>query len=1815
MTFFQSKENLFYFLIILFCLLQTSLIKSQEIKFGDGIYNFIYIKNQIIGINNQEDDYNIYYFDEINSNKAIIGNYTEIKNNKNIIKIDDDYFLIVGFDNNGNFRYIRNLLNSSDIISYSVITQNIISSNIDKYNLLCLSKEKCFMFFVGLNSNFYIYKLELEYSNGSPQEIRIPDDISNMGDGYSKDSIQCESSNRGNIILCICSWKRSNDDWKNKYLYINVENNEENSSGTICPGDKCYLGSIKKVDDSANKYLICYEQTKDSNKISVYCKYYYIKNKQISSDEELTELITLEGLTAIYERPLFINIYKNTIIIENDFTAAGSQFAILILSSLDFKITMRANAIVSYKSTKIVFNNDINYYIPFYKDDMLKSETYISKKSFMTCSNKEYFMIGNEQSIEVDLFKEQINSKIGFSLDSGIKIYKENDNLNFNKNFITIQNAKYTLNKIIDYGILNNYYAFAYESNMPNIFNSFSLICQMKVIICHKTCKNCSSELTPTSTNDQCNECDLKNYFPINIEKRNSPNGFNCYSLNDSRIAQYYLYEVEFYKCSESCKSCNNSYSCNLCKEGYYFKATKDNTIIFNDKCIANIPDSYYLDFDANIKVGNEIIRSVYKPCYKTCKSCSGPGDYDSNSCTSCIKGYMQYEFNKQQCTTNYTDCLNNKTFWKLENNNIICIPQCNQSFIISGDNEGQCVENCENYINPFSIEQNAFLLPYQCNNSNYCIPYSDCYKGSFYVSDDGKKCERRKRCIAIDIFDENKDPFEIEPEEEIEEEEEEDVPLNYDTKIQDIYNRLKIMKILTDNKTDSEVLEMFNGNKIIEKYNTLLTNEMSNIVVNDKYLITSTRYINFTITIYPLDIEDFVYTQVITPNNLGFINFTKAFPEYIYYEINTSNLILVCLLEHHNENSSINDLNYYLYSFNEKNYGNPKFLGEEIVFNETEEFALNDDSILETQYILYNYLNKSSLVNKRNSDYLVDNIKDFYTRYPEVELYNIKDPFYNDICFLFTSDQGADMTLDDRRKEYYVNASLCEDNCILIKIINLDSEPRSVCTCDIKGNLSLNNNEKKDDIRAYSVFNIKSFKCISETYNFNLKKNGNFWIFIIILIIQVYLLIVCIKHRENIINTMLGLFEVNSSVNKQLIGSSSEGSSNYAYEYKKNVIKISNNKEIDNSDDKIESQKEEILSAPVNVSNPPRRKIDLKKPNNTSTKTDIKIEEKDLISGNESSIIKGSTIKNQQDFTDISFDDIQEGYNPFQIDNLVLEQKGIMLKDNYLKNPLLEEKLKKMKKIKKSLRPLGQKDRLKFSDTCEDLLYSNTNKEKFNNKKNKKITRILGGQEIFKNYLIENYSDNEDNPRYPKTKIKNEEIFQEDKGLIGDEIIFRKIKANRPFLLDEGDSKNKIRITSNKNVEDLFEGGSKKNTNNNNTLAKSLGKKEINKLKEEVKNSEERLKTEIEYDTNNKIKEELQKISKENQRLYSSVVFGKNRKKNGLLSSQNDLNKKNNSNPLTLKSKKEELNKNNNNIGNKESSRVSAARMLRFAEENEMVGDQNVPSLKDEDEEKIQRKRTRNLELLRSKNFFTSMTELLETQNKEILVEENFILYYWKYFIRREIWLLTIINEKENIPYFIRYSSLAFCISFISLLNCFFFFESDVHRRYINALNGNKNGIKYYFKKEFITTIFVALIGNLFKMIIIKLVVYKLFKIGKKTKKMMRASAEIGLTPEEIEELHLKRQKYLKRYKISLLVYFILLMALNILIAYICICYAGVFYNSQGAFLYGLLFSLILSFIFCAIICFLIVCLYRLGKYLKSKCTISAYIVLSALY
>ena len=1796
MVLHQSKNFLICALIQLIFLLKFSFIIGFDL--GDNFsynYKVVFVNNTIIYIGDDENDFIIY-----EKEKTHIGSYSEIISKKDIIKIEKDNFVITGFGSEGSFKFIKIKINSLSLDMGEVKNvDEIRSSNFDKYNFLCTSLQNCFFTSIdNTNNNFVIYRINLDSAQIQQRSIFSDSILNNPINNF-----QCDFSSNEKDFFCIANSGRSN--FKNRFFYGNIENSNNPLSGDF-GNYNCFSGSVQKVND--NKYLVCYEE--GISFPSIKCQYYNIESSMPTSEESI-EVDKYSNLEGLYEKPLILHIYKSSIFIDNIYRDNTNHIYLnkLILVSLDLKISVNQNWKTCSRSETLnsfqIFNDD-NYYYYFHS---IKSASRITSTilevPLESCHSKdEIKIIGDVDEVTMELFNDQEGNKIGFSLNK-FKIYNESQySLDFNnKNLEIIYSGKYTLKTMGEKGIFYNYYFITNDA-----ITSFSLICPLKIIICDKACKDCNDLISPTSSDQFCTECDLENYFPIFSEKYNSSIGYNCYSLKDEKISNYYLNKEAFYPCHESCKSCSNSDSCNFCRDGFYFKAKEDNTILFEDKCSDSIPDSYYLDFNANIPVQDVIIKAVYKPCYETCKFCLGPGTYISNSCTSCSEDFRNYEFNKQQCTLDYSECLEKKQFWILTDYNIKCIEKCDKSFVISGPNKGQCVESCDSYINPFSIEQTGHLLKYECNDINYCIPFNDCYKGSFFISDDGTRCERKKKCIEIDIFDENFDPFE--------EEDDEEPPNNYEAKIEDIDKRLKIIKMFVEDKKDSRVLNDFYDLSIIKNYKDLLFKEISTDMIYNKYLITSTIYNNFTITIYPLDIEDFVYNKFIASNNLAFANFTKMYPDFINYELQTNSLILICLLERHYENKSINELNYYLVSFNEKKIGNTRYKGSKIILNETKEFLLNESSQLETIYPLYNYINiTSSMENKRNTENLVDNIKDFNSKYPEVELYNLSDPFYNDICFLFTSDVGTDMTLNDRRYEYYVNNSLCEENCTLMKIIDRDSEPKSVCNCNIKYNVSYNDQfGLKDYIIPYSVLNSKSFICISETFNFNLKKNGNFWIFILILIFQMYLLIVYIKHRESIINKMLGL-----NNNNEAIENNSE-ESDFSYEYKKNNFGKNKN---NSSNDKIESQQEEILSAPVNVSNPPRKTHDSKIPSNT-TKTDIKIEEKDLISGNDSTIIKGSSIKlndkNQHEFTDISFDDLQEGYEHLKIDNL-LEQKGMILKDNYLKNPLMEERRKKMKKIKKSLRPLNQNDIFKYNETCEDILYSNQNKDRFNKGKNKKVTKILDGKDIFQNYLIEYYSDNEDKPRYPKTKIKNDPDFKEE-GLIGDEMIFTGVKANQLFLVEEGYNKNKIRITTNNNVDDLFGTGMNINNNtkntykytykNNNSLAKSLGKKDIDKLKEEEEKNE-RLKTEIEMNMSNKIKTELQKISKEGKRPFSSVNnMVRNRKKKDNDSVASDINilvKSNNVEPLKLKNNKIN-NKNNNNPYNKEN--------LKEFDSKRKMGEGEIGSdmaRENPEEEYWRRKRSRNLELLKERNFFTSMTETLEPNDREILIQENIFLYYWKYFMKREIWLLTIINKNDNIPYIIRYSSLAFCISFIFLLNCFFFFQSDVHRRYMNALSGHKNNIGFYFRKEFPTTLCVSLLGNLFKMIIIKLVIYNIFKISKNSKRMMKSSAEKGLTPEEIEQLKRIREKYLSNYKRNLLIYFICIMILNVFIAYICICYAGVFLNSQGAFLFGLLFSLIFSFIFCAIFCLIIVCLYKIGKRLDSKCAISAYIVLSILY
>ena len=172
------------------------------------------------------------------------------------------------------------------------------------------------------------------------------------------------------------------------------------------------------------------------------------------------------------------------------------------------------------------------------------------------------------------------------------------------------------------------------------------------------------------------------------------------------------------------------------------------------------------------------------------------------------------------------------------------------------------------------------------------------------------------------------------------------------------------------------------------------------------------------------------------------------------------------------------------------------------------------------------------------------------------------------------------------------------------------------------------------------------------------------------------------------------------------------------------------------------------------------------------------------------------------------------------------------------------------------------------------------------------------------------------------------------------------------------------------------------------------------------------------------------------------------------------------------------------------------------------------------------------------------------------------------------------------------------------------------IHERYLFSLNGGEsNNISYYFKKEFVISVYSALIGNIIKMILIKLIMYCIFEINNKNKIVINDSYEEGLNKEKSEDLKTNRNDYIKKYKNNYVIYSICVIIINIIIGYICTCYGGVFPNSYTYFIFGLLFSFIMSIIICIFLCFIIFILYKIGKEKNNFCALSFYISLSNIY
>ena len=309
----------------------------------------------------------------------------------------------------------------------------------------------------------------------------------------------------------------------------------------------------------------------------------------------------------------------------------------------------------------------------------------------------------------------------------------ENTHISPTNNYLCIDNCK----------DLNKYYNYARTSCINNIPQGYFINDTFNKTVdkCHPDCKKCERKYD--ENNSYCNSClnDKFLYFGNCLTTCN--NGY----IDDNygnKICK--CFNNKCYKCSIESNKLDLCISCN---EGYYPKIDDiSNNNSFID-CYKDL-DGYYLDND------------TFKPCYSSCKKCTGFGDISDNKCLSCNQGYFSidngtncneicqyyYYFNESNiyhCTEGYECPLGQNKLIKEKKK---CIKNCSDDDTYKCEFNNTCYKICpeKGYIS--EISNTATLFPDISEN----------------VEDIGKECPINKpyqlqnnncveECNAIDFF------------------------------------------------------------------------------------------------------------------------------------------------------------------------------------------------------------------------------------------------------------------------------------------------------------------------------------------------------------------------------------------------------------------------------------------------------------------------------------------------------------------------------------------------------------------------------------------------------------------------------------------------------------------------------------------------------------------------------------------------------------------------------------------------------------------------------------------------------------------------------------------------------------------------------------------------------------------------------------------------------------------------------------------------------------------------------------------------------
>ena len=138
------------------------------------------------------------------------------------------------------------------------------------------------------------------------------------------------------------------------------------------------------------------------------------------------------------------------------------------------------------------------------------------------------------------------------------------------------------------------------------------------------------------------------------------------------------------------------------------------------------------------------------------------------------------------------------------------------------------------------------------------------------------------------------------------------------------------------------------------------------------------------------------------------------------------------------------------------------------------------------------------------------------------IDKYNSSSGYYNDICYITTSNSGTDITLKDRKTEFMDNnKTICQENCFLSNYNYTSNKVK--CLCDVKKSSAKFDNMKIDKTKIYENFidikniaNINILECYKILFS-KIRLIKNYGSYSIIGIFFAHLSILIIYYSKNL--------------------------------------------------------------------------------------------------------------------------------------------------------------------------------------------------------------------------------------------------------------------------------------------------------------------------------------------------------------------------------------------------------------------------------------------------------------------------------------------------------------------------------------------------------------------------------------------------------------------------------------------------------------------------------------------------------------------------